>query len=74
MTNNKIVELNEIYNSVDQRKKILAELAVDYVMVKKQIEQKMIAKDKLEIELTKMQKVNEIHIEIDVLQSSKEGQ
>jgi hypothetical protein len=33
MTGNKIIELDELYYSVDQRKRMLTELAVDFVDV-----------------------------------------
>lgn len=73
MTAIKIPELDEIYNSVDQRQKILAELGVDYVNLKKQIEIKQRTKEGYEKQLTQYQKVNEIHIEIDILQQSPQG-
>ena len=34
MTEKKILELNEIYNSIDHRQKILQDLAIDLVEVK----------------------------------------
>ena len=74
MTSNKISELNEIYVSVDQRKKILQALAVDFVEIQNQLKVKEAQKERIERELKSYQKVNEIHIEIDILQSTPEGQ
>ena len=63
----KIPELNELYQSVDQRKRVMREMAVDLVEVRKQIDNKTKSLNQMTIELDKLQKVNEIHIEIDVL-------
>ena len=74
MTGNKQSELNEIYVSVDHRKKILGSLAVDFVEAKNNIEKKMKYKEDVLRQLKGFQKVNEIHIEIDILQNTAEGQ
>ena len=68
MIDRKTPELNELYFSVDQRKRILAELAVDYVSVKRKLDMKVHEKERMEKSLMAVQKVDEIHIEIDVLQ------
>jgi hypothetical protein len=47
MTEKKILELNEIYHSIDHRQKILQDLAIDLVEVKQQISKKQ--KEKLEL-------------------------
>ena len=45
----------------------MREMAVDLVEVRKQIDNKTQSLNQMTIELDKLQKVNEIHIEIDVL-------
>ena len=45
----------------------MREMAVDLVEVRKQIDNKTKSLNQMTIELDKLQKVNEIHIEIDVL-------
>ena len=45
----------------------MREMAVDLVEVRKQINNKTKSLNQMTIELDKLQKVNEIHIEIDVL-------
>ena len=45
----------------------MREMAVDLVEVRKQIDNKTKSLNQMSIELDKLQKVNEIHIEIDVL-------
>lgn len=70
MTAYKIPELNEIYNSIDQRQKVLKDLAIDVVEARREIDEKNKRKEKLAAELKSLQKVEEIHIEIDVLQTT----
>ena len=69
----KIDELNDLYQSVDSRTKVLQSLAIDLGQVRKEIQVKTDIRDRTIAEIEKLQKVDEMQIEIDVLQQSEHG-
>lgn len=69
----KTVELENLYGSIDQRTIMLQSLAVDMGELNKELASKTKIRDDVAAAIARHQKADEIHIEIDVLQSSPQG-